>query len=367
MTLYCPSNKVSNFQWLLVDRMRSVLQVLLVVFFLSSLSSCSALHYLQAPKTKEMTVDRFEEMTGHTLLDVCTKEDALGYLYDNGVFVKKIWGGRVQISPTGQTIKLAYTKESFDKLKLFLGNDFNVGSGLENVHHVYIYFEDVQKFDLVDFQPMIEYMGKNNIGILKKKFVVSMIKVSSFRVEAFRKIKGEFGTEFQPYPLTKAQLASGVTSTKQEEQSAYNVFVGYKLYAGKDWIIKFDKMPKMDVNIASPEKDQVIDRVRTRVRGKISNYEKLSDKYKNQMWLYLMVRDEYEDNWLLQKRATVNDTGDFEGIVHLGSLESGDGHRYSIAAFVTYFKINRDVNSVIPILPFNKGKDIISVSRKDSF
>jgi hypothetical protein len=281
--------------------------------------------------------------------------------------VKKIWGGRVQISPTGQTIKLAYTKESFDKLKLFLGNDFNVGSGLENVHHVYIYFEDVQKFDLVDFQPLIEYMGKDKINLLKKKFVVSMIKVSSFRVEAFRKIKGEFGTEFQPYPLTKAQLASGVTSTKQEEQSAYNVFVGYKLYAGKDWIIKFDKMPKMDVNIASPEKDQIIDRVRTRVRGKISNYEKLSDKYKNQMWLYLMVRDEYEDNWLLQKRATVNDTGDFEGIVHLGSLESGDGHRYSIAAFVTYFKINRDVNSVIPILPFNKGKDIISVSRKDSF
>ncbi|WP_419655887.1 hypothetical protein [Desulfosarcina variabilis] len=57
----------------------------------------------------------------------------------------------------------------------------------------------------------------------------------------------------------------------------------------------------------------------------------------------------------------------FEGVAHLGTLQSGDGHRYTIAAFVTYFQIIREVNSSIPILPFNKGKDIISVSRKDFF
>ena len=43
----------------------------------------------------------------------------------------------------------------------------------------------------------------------------------------------------------------------------------------------------------------------------------------------------------------------------------GDGHRYSVTAFATYFEINREVNANIPFLPFNKGMFLINVTRRD--
>jgi hypothetical protein len=92
-----------------------------------------------------------------------------------------------------------------------------------------------------------------------------------------------------------------------DERKAFNIFVGYRLYKGKDWIGDLEKYPKVDIKIDSPDPDTVINQVRTRVRGKIANYAALDDDYKNK------------------------------------------------------------VNSSIPILPFNKGKDIISVNRKDCF
>ncbi len=238
---------------------------------------------------------------------------------------------------------------------------------METVHHINVYFEDATKYELVDPQPLIEYMEPDSANLLEKEFIVSMIKVSHYRLEAYKKVKSEFGTEFRPYPMVRTDGSTGGSATRLDERTAFNIFVGYKLYQGQDWIIDFNRLPKVDLKISNPKHDARIDRVRTRVRGIIDGFPDMKDRYKNKMWLYIMVRDEYQDNWLLQKRATINALGEFEGVAHLGTLESGDGHRYSIAAFVTYFKLNREVNSSIPILPFNKGKDIISVSRKDSF
>lgn len=347
--------------------MRNLLRFLALGIVMSTLSACSVIGYMTAPNAQRLAEQRFAEITGHKLMDVYTKEDRLGYLYEDGNFIKKVWGGKVIVSPTGQDIKLIYTRENFDKLKLFLGSNFSIGPGLETVHHINVYFEDLYKYELVDHQPLIEYMGGDSLTLLKKKFVVSMLKASHYRMEAFKKIKGEFGTEFQPYPMTKVDASSGGATSSGDERKAFNIFVGCKLSQGKDWILNFDQMPKVNVKISHPGADTRIDRVRTRVRGNIESFSSLNERYKNKMWLYIMVRDEYEDDWRLQKRATINAEGDFEGVAHLGTLERGDGHRYSIAAFVTYFQLNRDVNSSIPILPFNKGKDVISVSRKDSF
>lgn len=347
--------------------MQALLRLICVGMMFLTLSSCSAISYFIAPKAQKLTEDRFYEITGHQLLDVYTKQNMLGYVYDKGRFLKQVWGGKVVSSPTGQDVKLVYTRENFDKLKFFLGSDFSVGPALETVHHINVYFEDVYKFDLVDHQPLIKYMGEENCDLLEKPFVVSMIKVSHYRLEAYKKINGEFGTEFSPYPMAKISAETGGSTSQEDERKAFNVFVGYRLYKGKDWIGDFEKYPKVDVKIDSPTPDAIINRVRTRVRGRVANYPSLNDDYKNKMWLYIMTRDEYQDNWRLQKRATIDAQGMFEGVAHLGTLESGDGHRYNIATFVTYFQLNREVNSSIPILPFNKGKDIISVSRKDSF
>ena len=331
------------------------------------LPSCAVMDMLIEPDTMEQRIDRFKAATDHELFKIYIKEDKLGYIFDNGDPIKKVWGGKKVVSQTGQTIKLVYTRESFDKLKLFLGDDLSVGPGLENVHHVYVYLEDITKYELVDIQPMIEYMGDQHRELLKKKFVVSMIKVSKFSVEAYQKVMGDFGAEYRPYPMVKIKGSTGVSSKKGEEQAAYNIFVGYKLYDGSDWIDNFDALPKVDLKIEQPPADTTIDRVRARVKGRITGYATLPDTYKNKIWLYLMSRDEYRDDWLLQTRATINVNGEFEGVIKLGTLEEGNGHRYTIAAFITYFKINREVNSVIPILPFNKGKDIIRVKRKDNF
>lgn len=347
--------------------MQILLRFIAMGILIPTLSACSVIGYLTAPDAQHLAEQRFAGITGHKLMNIYTKEDMLGYIYEDGNFRKKVWGGKVIVSPTGQDIKLVYTRENFDKLKLFLGSDFSIGPGLETVHHINVYFEDVYKYELVDQQPLIEYMGADSLSLLKEKFIVSMIKVSHYRMEAFKKIKGEFGTEFRPYPMAKVDASSGGATSSGDERKAFNIFVGYKLNQGKDWIQDFDKMPKVTVNIAHPAPDERIDRVRTRVRGNIEAFSSLNERFKNKMWLYIMVRDEYEDDWRLQKRATINAQGEFEGVAHLGSLELGDGHRYSIAAFVTYFQLNREVNSSIPILPFNKGKDVISVSRKDSF
>ena len=203
--------------------------------------------------------------------------------------------------------------------------------------------------------------------MLQKPFVISMIKVSKFGIEAYQKVIGEFGAEYRPYPFLKIKGSSGITSKEGEEQTGYNVFIGYKLYTGSDWIQDFSKMPKADILITDPNPNQMIDRVRARVRGSIINYHKIPDEYRNKIQLYLMIRNEYKDHWILQSKARIDTQGHFEGIVKLGTLEEGDGHRYSIAAFVSYFKINRKINSKIPLLPFNKGKYIINVKREDDF
>ncbi len=336
-------------------------------FFILSLSSCALLDSALDEDLVAKREDRFKASTGHELFKIYSKDDRLGYIYENGSFVKKVWGGKKIVSPSGQTIKLLYTRESFDKLKLFLGDDLSVGPGLENVHHFKVYLESVEKHELVDFQPLIEYMGENNIPTLEKPFIVSMIKVAKFSVEAYQKFNGDFGVEYRPYPLVKIKGSTGSGTKKSEEQTAYNIFVGYKTFEGQEWVNDFEAMPKVQLNIAQPENDEIIDRVRVRVRGAIEDYSLLSDVQKNQMQLYIMTRNEYEDDWLLQSKTTIDTEGFFEGIVKLGDLEKGNGHRYSIAVFVTYFKINRKVNSVIPILPFNKGKDIIYVKREDNF
>lgn len=344
------------------------IRISLISLFCVILCSCALLGLLFDPSIEEEKADRFFTATHHQLLRIFTKEEKLGYIYDNGIFVKKVWGGtKIKPQATGQTIKLTYTKKDFDSLKLILGEELSLGPGLENVHHVVLQLEDIYKYELIDFQPLIEYMGENDLDLLGKEFVVSMLKVSKFSVRGYQKVMGEFGAEYRPYPFVKIKGSTGMSSERGEEQIGYNLFVGCKVYSGKKWVENFNAMPKLDVWITKPTNNITIKRVRARVEGSILQYNTIADEYKNKLRLYIMTRDEYKDNWILQSKARIDTGGNFEGIVKLGSLEKGNGHRYSIATFVTYFKINRKVNSTIPFLPFNKGKYIVNVKRDDDF
>ena len=329
-------------------------------------SSCALLSIL-SPDLQEEKEDRFRRATGHELLKIYNKEEKLGYVYDKGTLIKRVWGGEKVVQPTGQSIKLTYTREDFDKLKLLLGDDLSIGPGLENVHHIVVYLEDIHKYELTNIQPLIEYTGKESAELLQRPFIVSMLKVSKLSIEAYQKFAGEFGAEYRPYPMVKLRGSTGTSSQRKEEQVGYNIFIGYKLYDGSKWVQDFEDMPKLDVWIVRPKPDATIDGVRVRIVGTVLQYHKLQEEYQNRLRLYLMVRDEYQDQWLLQPKARLDTEGRFESIVRLGTLEKGDGHRYSIAVFATYFEINRKVNTIIPFLPFNKGKYIINVTRRDNF
>lgn len=329
--------------------------------------SCAMWDSVFGPNIENEKEDIFFKKTGHQLLKIYVKEDKLGYIFDKGVFIKKAWGGRKIISHTGQDITLVYKRESFDKLKLFLGDDFDIGPHLDVVHYVEVHLNDVYQYQLTDVQPLIEYMGKESLPLLQQDFIASMIKVSRFSVEAYQKVAGEIAAVYRPYqlPMLKVKGSTGTSSSRTEDQVGYNIFVGYQLYNGTQWIQDFEETPKVEIWILNPNNDAIITRVRARIKGSIPNYYKLEEKYKNQLRVYLMTKDEYEDQWILQSKVTIDPDGRFEGIIKLGTLERGDGHRYSIAAFATYFDINREVNSKIPFLPFNKGKYQMYVTRKD--
>lgn len=334
---------------------------------MTALSSCALLGLLFEPDLEEEKQDHFERSTGHQLLKIGEKEPKLGYIYEDGTFTKKVWGGKEVMSQLNYSTKLIYTKEDLDQIKLFLGDDFELGPHLKNIHHIYVNLDDIHRYQLTDLQPMIEYMGKEDRPLLEEDFVVSMIKVTRFSVEAYQEVEGAFGAEYRHYELPfKISGSTGSTSTRTEEQVGYNIFIGYKLYNGSRWIKDFEATPKVDIWILHPNDDAVIDQVRGRVKGSILNYHKLEEDYRTQLRLYLMVRDHYyDDDWVLQSKVSIDTLGRFEGLVHLGTLKKGDGHRYSIAVFATYFDINREVNSRFPFLPFNKGQYIIYVTRRD--
>ena len=64
--------------------MQNLFRLVCMGLMILALSSCSAISYLTAPKAQKLTRDRFFEITGHQLLDVFTKQNLLGYIYDKG-------------------------------------------------------------------------------------------------------------------------------------------------------------------------------------------------------------------------------------------------------------------------------------------
>ncbi|HON43767.1 MAG TPA: hypothetical protein PLR86_00260, partial [Planctomycetota bacterium] len=254
---------------------------------------------------------------------------------------------------------------AFDEVKAILNSSFRVGPSLENAHSIYLFLEDITKYELIDPQPLIEYMSPDNTELLQKPFVYSMIKVSKMSIQTRKQITGGVNAEYELSPKIAVTAGTGVGTEHTSEDAGYNVFVGQKFMEGAQWVDNFHDAPKVDIVLIKPLKDAVIDQVQARVQGHILQYHLIPENFQNKLQLYIMVQNEYEDDWILQSKARVDMNGYFEAILKLGTLEEGNGHRYSISAFATYFKINREVNSTIPFLPFNKGQYIINVKRQD--
>ena len=350
--------------------MTQIAQLFMLILTAAMLSSCALLGMMMGDNVEAEKADRFEKATGHELLKMPIKEEKggtppLGYIFENGVFVKKVWGGRIEHSATGQNITLRYKKEDADKIKVFLGSDFSFGPELQNVNHFVLTLEDIHQYQLVDAQPLIEFMGKDSLPLLEQDFIISMIKVSKFSVQAFQKISAEFGAEYHPYPMVNLKGSTGTSAQRDDDQFGYNIFVGYKTYNGSHWLQDFESKPKINVAITHPADDATIPYAQTRVKGGISDYRMLTDEYRNRLRVYVITRNEFEDEWVLQPEARVGTDGKFESVVDLGTLRSGNGQRYSIAVFATYFAINKEANSKIPFLPFDKGRYLINVKRED--
>lgn len=184
--------------------------------------SCATISFFRQPDLQKKQKERFETMTGHTMLAIHATEPKLGFVMDDGVFVKKVWGGREMVSAGGENIELTYTRENFDRLRLFLGDQVSFGTSLETAHHIDVSLEDMRRYELADWQPLIEYMGEQSEGLIQQDFVVSMIKVTKFSMRAYKKVTGTFGTEFQPLPLARAGVETGGSTTEGTE------YVGYK-------------------------------------------------------------------------------------------------------------------------------------------
>ena len=334
------------------------------------LASCALLGRVFPPDLEEEKKDSFFEKTGHEMLKMLQKEQKLGYLCDNGVFIKKVWGGKIEEVSVRQDITLVYRRNDFDKLKLLLGSELSVGPGLENVYYIILKLEDIKQYRLDEPQPLIQYMGPESLELLQKPFVISMIKVTRYSVTAYQQGEAELEGVYIPHPLVRIQGSTGSKSTRESDEYGYNAFVGYKTYDGSEWVQKyFEHKPKADLVILNPLENDKIPEVRLRLQGSILNYSQIPEEYQNQLRIYLMVQDEYQnDYWLLQSKAVIDrKTGHFGGMLMLGTLQSGNGHRYSIVAFATYFDINREANSKIPFLPFNKGQALVNVQRQDNF
>ncbi len=331
-----------------------------------SLFSCALFGRIFPPDLEQEKQDRFLAATGHDMLKILFQEDRLGYVFENDIFVKKVWGGKVVEQAVNQEIRIVYERKDFDKLKLFIGDDLSIGPSLENIHYMILRLENVKRYELVDFQPLVAYMGTHNVELLKKPFVASMIKAAKYSVEAYQKMSSEIEGAYIPHPMVMIKAKTGTESKNSDEQYGYNAFVGYKLFDGSQWILDFEKTPKVQVYINSPQDNEVIKNVRVRIKGSLIDYHQLPEHYKNQLRLYVMVRNEYQDDWILQTKARLDpNNGKFEAIALLGDLERGNGHRYSVVAFVSYFDINRESNSTFPFLPFNKGQYLVNVQRND--
>jgi hypothetical protein len=317
------------------------------------------------PNVESETADHFERKTGHEILKIPLKEDKLGYVYEKGVFVKKVWGGKIVHNPIGENAILRYKKEDVDKIKVFLGDDFSIGPELQNIHHFVLTLENLSTYQLVDPQPLIEYMGQESLPLIEQDFVVSMVKVSKFSVQAFQQVKSGFGVEYYPYPMIKLSASTGSSVQREQEQTSYEIFIGYKLYNGESWIHDFEQKPSVNIMISDPANDAKLTYPLKQVRGCISDYKLLEKEYRTQLRVYVMTRDEFDAHWLLQPETRVGNDGNFEGVAQCGDLFAGNGHRYSIVVFATYFTINPAVNSKIPFLPFDKGKYLINVKRED--
>lgn len=343
-----------------------------LLLFCMPLFSCALSHQLCVQiglcKTgEESALSCMEEKTGHNFTPFLEAEHKLGYIMQDRFFVKQAWGGNVAETSLGQDITCTFTYKDFDKVRAFIGTDFNVSPSLEGVDMVRLRLENIKRYELKDPQPLIQYLGEENRKILEQPFVFSMIKASKFSIEAYQKTSVDTEAAYVPHPMVKLHAKTGFTHEGSQENVGYEAFVGYQILSGKDWLADFESKPKVTVRITSPVPNAIIDKPRIRVKGTIPDYLMLPDEYKNQLRLYLMVRSQQlgNDYVLLPKLQIDPNSGNFEGIVTLGTLDEGDGHRYSIVAFATYFEVNRTVNAKIPHLPFNKGQALVNVTRRD--
>lgn len=336
------------------------------------LASCALSHQFCVKiglcKTGEETaVSCMEEKTGHQFTPFLEAEHKLGYVTQDRFFVKQVWGGNVVETSLGQDVTCTFTYRDFDQVRAFIGSDLSVSPSLEGVDMVRLRLENIKRYELKDPQPLIQYLGEENRNDLEKPFVFSMIKASKFSIEAYQRTSFETEAAYIPHPAVKLQAKTGFSKEGSQDNVGYDAFVGYQVMDGREWLAQFEQKPKVTVKITTPVADAIIDKPRIRVKGIIPDYHTLPDEYKNQLRLYLMVRSQQlgTDYMLLPKLQIDPNSGYFEGIVTLGTLDEGDGHRYSIVAFVTYFEINRTANAKIPHLPFNKGQAVVNVTRRD--
>jgi outer membrane protein assembly factor BamB len=102
------------------------------------------------------------------------------------------------------------------------------------------------------------------------------------------------------------------------------------------------------------------------MKGKIDNYDRLDEKMKTKLHLYLMEQSSTEKIWHIEPEVSVDAKGEWSGKTWLGNPRTGNGETYNVCILALERKLKlRNGNHPVARKPAFIGETCISIKRQD--
>jgi hypothetical protein len=102
------------------------------------------------------------------------------------------------------------------------------------------------------------------------------------------------------------------------------------------------------------------------MKGKIDNYDRLDEKEKKKLRLYLMEQSSTEKIWHIEPEVSVDSKGEWSGITWLGNQRTGNGETYTVCILALEERLKlRNGNHPVDRKPAFIGETCISIKRQD--
>jgi len=121
------------------------------------------------------------------------------------------------------------------------------------------------------------------------------------------------------------------------------------------------------LTITSPRKGAVLSRpLPLKVKGRITNFEKLPAEQQQNLHIYLIEQGSGEDIWHIEPAVRVSQKGTWRGLTWLGNRKQGNRKSFTLCAFSSPQKLDlNNGNHPVKEKPENNGEVCISVKRRD--